>query len=72
MDALLPLLALLVAALCAWGIWRGLATGRPPGQRGLVGTRFEASRRLMRVQVALLLVLLLSALAAAFYLIASP
>jgi hypothetical protein len=72
MAALLPVIALLVAALCAWGIWRGLATGKPPGQRGLVGTRFERSRRLMHVQVALLFVLLLCSLAAAFYLIASP
>jgi hypothetical protein len=53
-----------VAAVTAVMWARGVATGRPPGQRGLKGTRLENSRGLYLVQMTALSVLEVACLGA--------
>lgn len=65
-DPLLAGLSFLIAAVCGFMIWRGLKTGRPPGQRGLKGTGLEDSKTLLKIQVVLLGILLLAAVFAGF------
>lgn len=65
-DPLLAGLSFLIAAVCGFMIWRGVKTGRPPGQKGLKGTGLEDSKTLLKVQLAMLSVLLLAAVFAGF------
>ena len=51
-----------VAAVGAALMVRGFMTGRPPGQRGLKGTRLEHSRALYLVQMTMLGILELACL----------
>jgi hypothetical protein len=51
-----------VAAVGAALLVRGFSTGKPPGQRGLKGTRLEHSRALFFVQMTMLGVLELACL----------
>ncbi len=57
----------LIVLICAAGIIKGFKTGNPPGQKGLKGTRFEYSKRLMVVQVCMLFILMTAAIGAMIF-----
>jgi hypothetical protein len=59
-----PVIALLaiIALICLVGIIKGLRNGKPPFQKGLKGTAFADSRKLMWIQMIMCSILLLASL----------
>lgn len=51
-------LCLAVTAICVFGVYQGLRTGRPPGQKGIKGTPLADNKKLMIIQVTLLTLLM--------------
>jgi hypothetical protein len=65
LDLALALTYAVIGVICLRAAVRGLRTGKPPFQKGLAGTDKENDPMVMRFQVGLVLVLGVSALAAA-------